>query len=608
LSRPWNSHIADAIILLVGSVLAVALALLARDAVIFDGSYLPYGNDAFYHARRILDALSGNGLVQFDESMHAPEGSWVNWPWAYDWLLAKLAQLATMANAGSDPMAFLVYVPVIWIPVNIFLLLGICNALHIRPEFKALGVISFALLPLIQRLHGIGAIDHHFIELTFVLLTTMLLLRWMNDSSGRVAAVLCGLALALAQGFHHGLFILQLPILATLLILWLRDSLPPQNSLRIMAAALLGMTTLVALPSAPLWDGQFSMATLSAFHIYIAFCSATLIVFMSVMVCSPRNLLLLFGLAVLLGVPGLSEILYGTKFLSGQLEMLDQIVEMSSPLSMIRAGWGLDATVGLYSWLLLFVPLLLLAGAYIAVTAKDRLAIAYGVLSVFGLGLMLMQLRLSYFGICFMIISPLYFAGRLVPVDNSKRILVLLAMVAIFAVAFRPPLSGTLFRPHSLAGDHLYEMTQPLYVELAKACAAEPGIVAAAAQFGHYIRFHTNCSVIANNFLLTQQHFDKVNEANALFFKSVDQLQKDAPEVRYVLAFLANTFEQREGKVFMRDMADIRDTNPPLIREMMLDDQPPKKFDVIAEVYVDPGADTKTPLAGIYRIEKPDSR
>jgi hypothetical protein len=307
-------------------------------------------------------------------------------------------------------------------------------------------------------------------------------------------------------------------------------------------------------------------------------------------------------LACLLTVPVLSEVLYGTKFIAGELGMLSQIIEMQSPLSMLMGAWGLGATVALYSGLLLLAPLLLVAGAYVAATDTRPVHIAYGVLSVFGLGLLLMQLRLNYFGMVFLLAGPFYFLSRYTLVSSPKRAWVLLGSIVVFALAFRPSLSNALFREHSLAGDHLYQVTQPLYPVLAAACADKSGTVAASAQFGHYIRFHTDCSVIANNFLLTEQHFEKVRLANSLFQLSVEQLAVQQPDVRYVLGFLANTYEQREGKVFLRDMSDIRNRNPLLIKELMLPEKPRADVEVLYEVYVDPNAEQKIPLAGVYRI------
>jgi hypothetical protein len=603
LNKAANNFLADTSLLLFGSVLACALAVLAKSAVFVDGAFLPYGNDAFYHAHRVLEALSsGAGIQEFDPQMHVPEGSWLTWPWGFDWLLLSIARIAAWLSPGTDPLGILVYVPVVWIPVNIFLLLGIFKALDLRPEFRALGVLGFALSPLVQRLHGIGAIDHHFMELSFVLLVTLLLLRWMLQPENGRRAIACGVVLGVAQVFHHGLFVLQVPVLLTLVILWLRGSLPPPAVIRAAAVALLVSTLLIALPSGPLLDGQFSMTTLSWFHLYIAVCTSGLLVFISAIKVSAKSLVGGCLVAGFLVVPVLSEVLYGTKFIAGELGMLAQITEMESPLSMLMGGWGFSATVALYSGLLLLVPLLLVAGAYVAATDTRPVHIAYGVLSVFGLGLLLMQLRLNYFGMAFLLAGPFYFLSRYTLVSSPKRAWVLLGSIVVFALAFRPPLSNALFSEHSLAGDHLYQVTQPLYPVLAAACADQSGTVAASAQFGHYIRFHTDCSVIANNFLLTEQHFEKVRLVNSLFHLSVEQLAEQEPDVRYVLGFLANTYEQRDGKVFLRDMRDIRSRNPLLIKELMLPEKPRADVEVLYEVYVDPNAEQKIPLAGIYRL------
>lgn len=593
----------DVVTLTIATALACAFAILAKNAVVVDGNYLPYGVDAFYHARRILDTALYTGVVQqFDPNMHVPEGSWVPWPWGFDRFVAALVQLTTWMSPGIDPMRVVIYVPVAWIPVNIGLLIGVFNAIGLRPEFRAIGVAGFALSPLTQRLHGIGAIDHHFMESTFVLLVTLFCLRWIAKPSSLVLASTLGACLGTAHAFHHGLFILQLPVLGTLFVLWLRQLLPTAMTVRLMCAALLTTIALVALPSEPLWDGQFSMATFSWFHIYIAFCTTTFLMIMSFKTYSPRWLIALVAVGAALSIPVAAEVVLGARFLTGQLLMLDQIIEMASPLHMIRTTWGLMATLGVYSGLLLLAPILLLAGIYIFATEKRRVPIGYGIFSVFGLGLLLMQYRLNYFGLCFLLAGPLYFVGRIFPAAGQKRALVFLGVLVAFAVLYRPPLGGPLFRQHSAAGDHLYEDTQELYPVLRAACAKENGVVAASPQFGHYIRFHTNCSVIANNFLLTKQHFDKVDLANSLFHLSVSQIRAEYPEIRYVFAFLANTYEQRDGKLYLRNIADVRSMNPLLINELMLSGDQRNGAIVLGEAYLDLANDRRLPIAGVYKI------
>jgi hypothetical protein len=146
--------------------------------------------------------------------------------------------------------------------------------------------------------------------------------------------------------------------------------------------------------------------------------------------------------------------------------MLDKIIEMQSPLSMMLGDWGLASTAALYSWLLMLAPLLLVGGIYVDVTDTRQVDIGSGILLVFGLGLLLLQLRLNYFGTAFLLAGPFYFLTRYVPLSSANRKWTLLASVVVFALAFRPVLSETLLRERSLAGDHLYEVTGPLYAAL----------------------------------------------------------------------------------------------------------------------------------------------
>ncbi|MEM9333320.1 MAG: hypothetical protein AAGA33_00615, partial [Pseudomonadota bacterium] len=67
------------------SLATIAIALINTDAVFTPGGIVPMGNDAFYHAARILDASVGErGFYQFDAAIHVPEGSWLTWSWGYD--------------------------------------------------------------------------------------------------------------------------------------------------------------------------------------------------------------------------------------------------------------------------------------------------------------------------------------------------------------------------------------------------------------------------------------------------------------------------------------------------------------------------------------------
>src|SRR5205085_7555040 len=140
-----------------------------------DGHYLPLGMDSFYHAHRILDAIGNGGtLAQFDPRIHAPEGSWVTWPWAYDGLLAWLVIGLRHIVPLGDPMALLAYVPPTWAFINAALLVSLGAALGLRLPWLLLLGAAFAFSPLTQELHGIRVLDHHYVEYSFLPPTALL--------------------------------------------------------------------------------------------------------------------------------------------------------------------------------------------------------------------------------------------------------------------------------------------------------------------------------------------------------------------------------------------------------------------------------------------------
>src|SRR5262245_18325539 len=130
------------------TVITVFFALLLKDSAVVEGIYLPRTNDSLYHARRILDAAVGAGFYQFDERLHAPDGAWIPWPWAYDYLMAKVAQVALWIQPLVDPLAVISYAPVVWILVNAALFMAICSAVGLPTEMRLLAMLCFVVSPL----------------------------------------------------------------------------------------------------------------------------------------------------------------------------------------------------------------------------------------------------------------------------------------------------------------------------------------------------------------------------------------------------------------------------------------------------------------------------
>ena len=218
-----KGRISDTLLWLGASAVGAYFAMRMQSAALVDGAYTPVSNDSFYHARRILDAAIGErGFYQFDSMIHVPEGSWLTWPWAYDYLLAQLLSLALWFSPDTEPMALLAYLPLLLLIVNTGLLVLIARELQLHRGLALVALLALAAFPLNQFVYGVGVLDHHSAEQTFCLLTLLFGLQFFREpDSGRKAAVL-GVVLGVAPAFHNGLFILQIPVLVATFVLWLR--------------------------------------------------------------------------------------------------------------------------------------------------------------------------------------------------------------------------------------------------------------------------------------------------------------------------------------------------------------------------------------------------
>jgi asparagine N-glycosylation enzyme membrane subunit Stt3 len=571
------------------SLLAAVMALELTHATFFAGEWHPIGNDSFYHARRILDAVdSPRGFYQFDNMIHVPEGSWLTWPWGYDWLMAKFVQIWQFFDPAQESMMIITHMAVYWIFINSLLLLLAGVILNLPAGAIAMIMLGFAFSPLTQSLHGVGLIDHHYVEYTFILATLVTGLAWFKQPEKSSRAVMLGITLGIAPAFHTGLFILQAPVLLTLFILWIQHRLPDKDSMLALAVALTLAMLVAVIPSEPFQQGQFQFSVLSWFHLYISACCTLFIACMAKYKFSTKTLMLfaLLGLALL--IPIWQDTIGGANFLSQRIKLLSSISEAQSPYQMITGKYGFWVTAGYYSFIGLLAPLLIPLYLYRGYKATTGLQLFFSIMVVIGVTLLLTQYRLNYFGSFALILAWLvvlherftFFSARPLITNTAGIVLVLAAAI---------PSLDVLFMRYTLGWDNMYEESLPAIAKLAERCEENPGIVLVDNNFGHLLRYHTDCSVIANNFLMTPQHEQKIDEMQAYMHMSPEELLEKKPaEMKYVFTRLAGFIQRNdEGKDHMTSAEFLENHNYRLPWELNSRNDLPPRMKVIAGVPLD---------------------
>jgi len=588
----------DVGIWLFGGALSLLLALYPLSATLVSGTYLPADADSFYHAHRILDSIVAPGrMYQFDARIHAPEGSWITWPWAYDMLQAWIGHVAVFGFGVTQPLAVLAYVAPLWTLFNAFLLLGIASRLGLSVPLKVVVMLCYACSPLTQALHRVGMLDHHFVEYSFVLANVLLGLGWLQRPDKSSRGIALGAMLGLAPAFHNGLFILQLPLLVTLAISWLLGRRIPAAAAVTFTGSLLVSTLLFLLPSEPFRSGMFEFALQSWFHMYVAASTGLMACLFARFERSKGSAALLIAVSALLFFFILGQTVRAGTFLSGHLVNLSDIDEVKGVFTHIANGrfYLLTST---YSGLLWVAPISLALLVLRLRYASDDADLFFVATSMGGIALLVLQYRFENYGS-----FALYFPLCLVIQDATVRwpsmarqiiagfavSVAVLYVPAVFALTARFPIGGT--------GD--YEMTRTIYPALAKACEQRSGIILADSADGHFITYHTRCSVIADTFIMTHQHEQKLLEVDNLLGSSLADVLKRAPELRYI-------YVRRNDSVFDSNCANVPcKENSGLRQELLFATAPsPSALRLIGEVLFQRDRDHTEPLARAFEVIK----
>lgn len=529
----------NALIWIVGAFVIVVFALMPLSAAYLNGEYLPANADAFYHARRALDvAMTGQPVLQFDPHIHVPEGSWICWPWAYDsvlgWITSAFGPFASEAEANR----VLLRIPVFFAPLLVLVVLGIARVLQFSTTLSVLLVLGVAALPNTYATFNVGDVDHHFAEALWTALALLAGMRFFATLKGIWPGIMLGLVLATALGVHNSLFILQVPVVLLFLWRWLRgEPLPEVRACVAFAASLLLFTVAVSAPSQPWQRGFFEFYTLSWFHTYIAFGTATFCLLMSRLRRTKATIGILAAGAVLAVLPVLNALDMARTFIGGQTDVLRIVTEVKSPYA-LKEIFGEGIAGQLYSLLIwISIPSLLFSLVLLWKSTEARLQF-FAVGGACGLALMQFQYRFHVFGEIAMVAMPLlaiHFAQQRWP--KWRTWLTVAACVALPSLYIPTTKQWTLgWFP---AGNVSYQYVAKAFPLLRDACARNPGIALGDLDAGHWISYHTTCDVIGDVFLLTPQHARKANEVRRLMQETPEQLLAAPQEIRYVLTFHA---------------------------------------------------------------------
>ncbi|MEO8018508.1 MAG: hypothetical protein ABI769_11885, partial [Pseudomonadota bacterium] len=226
---------------------------------------------------------------------------------------------------------------------------------------------------------------------------------------------------------------------------------------------------------------------------------------------------------------------------------------------------------------LFIAPLMMLMSLFMAWREIDTTRFLFWVTSATGLLLLLAQLRLHYFG-SFAIFMPLLVVADGYLRRGAFKPAVGWSVLAVaFAVAFSPAVRTRFFGRQILAGDGSYMMIHRLFPQLGNLCRDRPGVMLVNAFDGHYIRFHTDCKVIANNFLVTEQDVKKFAEVDALMHAPAAKVLEMHPSIAYVFVHRNAMFiSDPEGYLELAPPDYPGVITQPLVRELL--DSDPKQL------------------------------
>lgn len=494
------------------------------------------GADSFYHAVRILDAAgSGWFPAEFDSLSYAPSGHLVAWPWLYDFLMGMLLSLQRLVLPIEDSAMLLGAIPPALFVVNGLLIMLIAQRAELGPGLRLLALLLFSWTPNVHYVHGFGHVDHHFAETTAILSAVLATMRWVDSPRSGIRAVICGVVFAVAQGVATSLIVLLICPVFLLGIAWWRGrSADFSKSSRYFSLSLVATLLLLLLPSKAFAEFKFAYYWFSWFQLAVSAVAALLVVALASIPRSHRSVIglvvCLFLAALLLG----RQILQGAGYLSGDLPLYGGILEVRPVYESMKGGdfW---LTVARYTPMILLTPLLLVFMTRLLLThatLNGRMVVAC--FSLFGLALASTQYRFNYFAYLGLSVGVAMMLVRFQQVGTARLSLSGTLVAMILALTCVPG-----WRLHAStkpwAGSHEFSAAFPIYLSLRQACEKRPGLVLARWDRGHYVRYFSRCSVLANNMVVTPVQVNGALQTMELFRKRTAELIAERPQIDYVL-------------------------------------------------------------------------
>lgn len=497
----------DLLLWLAGLAVALFAAFVWWPAAHFEGGAIPVGHDSFYHAVRVLDAVSRESawVFAYDPLMHAPEGNWVNWPWAYDGLLATVT-LFLHAALGLDVLTAMIIAPLFWLPVNLTLLMLLARLLDLGAACRVALVLAWSLHPLVQAVHGVGMLDHHQTEMAMFLASCCAWLAWIGAPQRVGLALLAGFIPAFAPALHTSLFLCQPAVALAAFFLWTGGMLPRLAAVRWMLLGAIVGGMLAVIP-APLGEvSPLSYHTLSWFHPGVAIVTALGVCLLSLIQGHSKAVLIL-GLGLVAAAAVVLPLVWeAAGYIFGTESNVSEMPESQSYV----LGWisGDSSFLDLVTWYgpwALLLPFGVVGAVLLGFRGREACLRVLAGFALFGLFLLSGQFRFHPFGLVFMLLLPLLAIDRLAPRHAPRFVRAAPLLGLLFAL---PGLPLLLRVPDTALNDD-YEFLAPLYRQMGAQCAAAPGTVLANQNDGHYLRFHSDCAVVANNFLVDERAREK---------------------------------------------------------------------------------------------------